>query len=56
MPLSKFLQKKQLEIEAAQDAILITILLLKEKQQNAEQIFDVIWKVIDTSLKNLKSY
>ncbi|KAG5871633.1 hypothetical protein JTB14_031313 [Gonioctena quinquepunctata] len=53
MPHSKLLQKKNLVLGAANDAVLSTLVVLKENRQDAEKYFNAIFMNIGKSLDEL---
>ncbi|CAH1104379.1 unnamed protein product [Psylliodes chrysocephalus] len=54
LPLSKLLQKKVLNVNSAQDVLLNTLLVLKDKRLNAEQNFDYLLNDINVCPRNLE--
>lgn len=53
LPLSKLLQTKNLAISSTQNAVLNTLLVLKDKRNNAETNFNALLKEIMPCLENL---
>ncbi|CAH1109364.1 unnamed protein product [Psylliodes chrysocephalus] len=54
LPLSKLLQKEVLDVNSAQDVLLYTLLVLKDKRLNAEHNFDYLLNDINVCLRNLE--